>query len=1037
MKDKKNIKFKILIPFQVILFVTLLLVNFFMWTNSEILNNYIAYPNIIINYNDVNKNYDGNYYSYNYNSKDQIDEKIEDLAEEAEKEGAVLLKNNDALPLNASSKNPITINALGWSFYYPVNDGGGSGSIGTSQLISPEQCLKEVGININQKLKDNYIQWTEEHYKLWGQTKPTRPKIFTYDSSHWDIPELSYSDCSSILNKSKASSNNIQLVWIGRNGSELGDAPLKMDETGLVSFNKDSTKHYLELSNEEINLIEKAKELRGSHGKVIVILNTHSPMELASLQYDDKIDAICWVGAPGKTGYYAIGKILTGIYNPSGRLADTYAVDLMKNPVMKNFSDLDVNTNNEPLTHYSTSIAYGEGKTREVYYVDYEESIYLGYRFYETAVEQNYYSTKNLPNKIDDPYYNLDNGVVYPFGYGLSYTSFSQEIISSNYDNGEFVFEIKIINTGNVPGKDVVELYVETPYTSKIEKAKVVLCEFNKTRLLKPNEQQIIELRVKAEDIASYDDEINKCYVLEKGTYKFYLSVVNEINFGSHSWYYADEKSSVSFDDAIKEDIIYKEDYSGPRESEKYSHDESGEYFITAENQFDEFLIGNNLNTQNGYETLSRKSFNDSFPTSPTKQDKIMSDELKNILNNSLYDNYELVSKHNNANDIMPEINVNNNLQLIDLRGVNYNDDLWNSYVEQFTIEEMVNLVGDGAYKTNDVIRLGKPRTNDNDGPQVIKARAIDYRDFSAHLVPVTTEVVLASTWNLELLYEIGEAFGEEALHYGVNGWYAPAINIHRSPFGGRNFEYFSEDPFLTGKIAMAEVCGASSKGLITYIKHFAMNDQETWCREINAGKHKADDVVLLTWANEQTMREIYLRPFEIVVKNVKTTLKYLSQDGEKKEIKDFKGALGIMSSFNFIGNTWAGGNSALLNDILRGEWGFEGTIITDSAGEDYMYTDQALRAGGDLILHVGLKEIKDTQSPTAIKELQRAVKNICYTTAHSNVMNKIVPGCTIDYSLSSWQIALILGDAIGISIIIICGIFIYLDIIKNKKDSL
>ena len=619
----------------------------------------------------------------------------------------------------------------------------------------------------------------------------------------------------------------------------------------------------------------------------------------------------------------------------------------------------------------------------------------------------------------------------------MSYTKFEQKITQKSFVDGVFNITVDVKNTGSVKGKDVVQLYVEVPYEEGgVEKSKVTLAAFEKTAELDIGGLETITFSIKAEDIASYDDTKEKAYILDKGTYTFYLSVVDEVNYGSHGWAYADENSKAVFENAIPEKIVYSEDKDGKRESDA----------IEATNRFDENMKYNNLKVKDGSKTMSRRNFADTYPTAPLENDRKMTNELKAAVEyNSSFDTKENIEKHNDSKDVMPLVAQEYNIKLMDIRGEDYDSPVWQSFVEQFTIDELKILANRPGWQTEGISRLGKPLTVENDGPQCLKTASLGTEFGAKYLVAFPCEVVLAATWNDDLLYEIGRAIGEEGLQYGVNGWYAPATNTHRTPFSGRNFEYFSKDPVLAGKLCAKEVSGAASKGLYAFVKHFAVNDQESYARNLNAGASieidmsaenplKGNDCILLTWASEQSLREIYLKCFEIVFKEAKTDLKYLDGDGNVQIKKDFRAATATMTSFNCIGDTWAGGNKALITDVLRGEWGFEGFVLTDSVRTDYMYADQMLRAGGDACLMSTEIPIYDLESATAIKCLQESAKNICYTVAHSNAMNDVAPGSTISYGLAPWAICLLIGNIIAYALIIGGGVLIFLRVRDEKK---
>ena len=1004
------------------------------------------------------------------------------LARRAEGEGIVLLKNqNNALPLTnngapLSAGNTITVNGLGWSFYYPSLGGSGSGAVGSNDLVSPTQALEASNILVNQGLYDYYMDWSQAHYTDWMITKangyytdddkneaPARPTVGkTYDAA-WDVPELSAQEIQEACASSNAANNNVQILWLGRGGGEYHDLPTVMTKEGgsVNKYGVNPNKHYLELTDEEEAVLAQAKELRGQNGKIIVIVNANNTMELGNLEDDPMVDAILFVGGPGKHGFYAIGDVLCGAVNPSGRLADTYPADLLTSPVMMNFgSRVYYDPNGTFDNQYDTKISYLNGeKERPIMFVGYEEGIYMGYRFYETAAADGYFGTQSAGN---DPYYNRTNGVVYPFGYGLSYTTFTQSITNAEYKDGTFTFTVDVTNTGSVAGKDVVELYVETPYTAGgIEKAKVVLCGFDKTQILEPGKSETMTITVDQEDIASYDDKVNKSYVLDAGDYTFYLGTVDGTVYGSHAWAYAspaDSKALSGTDnaitfaqaDAVAKTVIYNDANDGPRDSERYAHNSEGTGYTAATNAFDRELTGSNLKVSNGDKTMNRAAgFQASWPTSPTSEDCVMPQELEDVLNDNNYSTKADVALHDSV-DEMPATGVNSGLMLIDLRGKDFDDPAWDSYIQQWTSDEMALLLGKAGFQTEAFTNHGKPTTLDNDGPQAFRHQALGEENEKIDTYYMTAfpcEVLLACTWNEDLLEEIGQSVGMEGSVNDMSGWYAPGLNTHRSPFGGRNFEYFSEDPFLAGKLCAREVSGAADYGVFCYIKHFAMNDQEAFARSWCCGMHmdesldryKNPEWILMTWAEEQTMREIYLKAFEIAIKEAKTDLIYVDNQGQQQVVEDFRAATGVMTAFSCVGNTWSGGNNALLQTVLRDEWGFHGTALTDYALHDFMYPDQMIRNGGTACLQSNRKDFVDQDSPSAttVAYLQKATHEMCYMVANSNAMNGIASGATIKYGLAPWEAGCIAADIItGALLLVVIGVTVYKVNDKKKRPE-
>ena len=1071
---------RIFIPATAVLLVLSLVVGGVMQYWSTVMDAVFGAASISITPASGTESWNTDYYGLTANgmTKEQTALDGQALARIAEGEGIVLLKNQDnALPLTSngtplSSSNPITVNGLGWSFYYPSLGGSGSGAVGSNDLVSPTQALADSNILINQGLSDYYVDWSNEHYTDWQITKangypedhdtntePQRPSMTNTFRASWDVPELNAQEIGEACDKANAADNKVQIVWVGRAGGEYHDAPRVMTKTGgsVNKYGVNPDKHYLELTDEEEAVLAKAKELRGQDGKVIVIINANNTMELGSLQDDPMVDAILFVGGPGKHGFYAIGDVLCGAVNPSGRLADIYPADLLTSPVMENFgSDVYYDANGTFDNQYDTMIPYLDGaKERPIMFVGYEEGIYMGYRFYETAAADGYFGAQS--GGID-PYYNRTNGVIYPFGYGLSYTTFSQSVKKAEYKNGTFTFEVEVTNTGSVAGKDVVELYVEAPYyTNGIEKSKVTLCGFDKTQILEPGKSETMTITVDQEDIASYDDTVNCCYVLDAGDYTFYLGTVDGTVYGSHAWAYAQpvdsksvsgEVSAVTFAqaDAVSKTMIYNDANDGPRDSERYAHNSEGTGYTTAVNAFERELTGSNLKVSNGDQTMNRTAgFESSWPTSPTPEDCIMPAELKAILIDNDYSTTAAVRLHDEDID-MPVTGVNSGLQLIDLRGVDFDDPVWDSYVQQWTPAEMALLLGKAGFQTEAFPQYGKPSTLDNDGPQTFRHQALgeeNKRIDTYYMTAFPCEVLLACTWNEDLLEEIGQAVGREGTVNDMTGWYAPGLNTHRSPFSGRNFEYFSEDPFLAGKLCAREVSGAADYGVFCYIKHFAMNDQEAFARSWNCGTHMHESMdryqnpewILMTWATEQTMREIYLKAFEIAIKEAVTDLTYLDSDGQPHTIENFRAASGVMAAFNCVGNTWSGGNYALLQTVMRDEWGLHGTALTDYALHDFMYPDQLIRNGGTAILQSNRKNFVDQDNPSAttVKYLQKATKDMCYMVANSNAMNDVAPGSVITYGIAPWELGCAI--ALGISAALLIAA-VTATAVKAKKEK-
>lgn len=861
------------------------------------------------------------------------------LGEEISSEGIVLLKNDSALPIQKGSK----INLFGWSSTNPLYGGTGSGGLNDSfPTVSLIEGLKNAGFEVN-----------EELVKFYTDFRQTRPTVGMWGQD-WTIPEPTieqYNEANILENARNYSDKAI--VVIARSGGEGADLPRSLDPSVEDTFvdggtfgskgirysdqkdDLDADKSYLELSNREIAMLDAVNK---KFKNIVVIINASNPMEFGFVNEYENISGVIWCPGAGQTGFNALGKILDGEVNPSGKTSDIFVYDLKNTPSYNNFGNFNY-------TNMDEFAAEDRGTSYNPSFVNYVEGIYVGYRFYETAAKENAI--------------NYAGYVQYPFGYGLSYTVFTKEMGEIVANDGKISIDVLVTNTGNTAGKDVVQLYYNPPYTNGgIEKASTNLVGFAKTKLLQPGDSQTVKITFAVEDMASFDEKIKKAYVLEAGVY--------EISLQEDSHNILDTRTF-----PVEEDILYGE-------TNKRSSD-----MEVATNKLDD-MRGN-------FTVLSRK---DQFANleealkAPTDFE-LPADKKAAFLNNSNYDgkNFDIES------DEMPKTNAGNKIKLVDLRGLDYDDEAWNSLLDNLSFEDMSKLVALGGYQTTTIGKIGKVQTVDCDGPSSINN---NFTKKGSIGLPAT--IMLANTFNTDLAHSFGENIGNMASQMEVSGWYAPAMNTHRSAFAGRNFEYFSEDPLLAGKIASEAVKGAADYGVYAYIKHFALNDQET-----------NRNYQLMTWADEQTVREIYLRPFEICVKNGK--------------------AKAVMSAFNHYGITPACASNEVLNKILRDEWGFRGMVLTDyfgAGGYGYMNADRGIRNGNDFCLtaiDAGYNYVKD-KSATAVIALRKASHNILYTTVNSRAY---APE-NLDLGMMRWQ-------AVTIMIDIICVIAATLLAIKAWKN--
>jgi beta-glucosidase len=810
------------------------------------------------------------------------------LAVDIENEGIVLLKNDEnALPLA-----PGNVNVFGWASTNPIYGGTGSGSLSDAyDTTSLLDGLADAGYTTNQELTDFYTSYAAERGKI------------AVTSADWTLPEPPAANYSESLIDDAKSFSDTAIVVIGRVGGEGLDLPTDMTADGITYNNNSSDyadftegMHYLELDNTEKDMLDL---VCSNFDNVIVVYNGANAFEMGFVNDYPQIKGVVWAPHPGQAGFESLGSVLSGKVNPSGKTSDTFIYDLTQAPSWNNFGDFPYDNVQE----FQVDSARGVRSPR---FVNYTEGIYVGYRFWETAADE---------GLVD---YNAI--VQYPFGYGLSYTTFTQEMSPIQYANGTVSFTVTITNTGSVAGKDVVEVYSNPPYTNGgIEKASANLITYEKTKLLDPGESQTISVSFDDDDLASYDDKNAKAYVLEAGTYTI------SINSDSHN---VITEQTIE----VPETITYNTD----------DNTHNGDQ-VAATNEFDD--------VNGGLEYLSRA---DGFANAQTAlaapTNYSMSDEYKaTYYNNGNYD----PTQFDDPSDVMPTTGAKNGLRLFDLRGLDYDDPKWDELLDQLTVDEMNALIANGGYQNAAVDSIGKIRLSDVDGPAALKD---NFTGVSSIGLP--SNVALACTWNKDLARQYGETIGDMAHDMYVTGWYAPSINLHRSAFGGRNFEYFSEDPVLTGTLASQQVQGAKEKGVYAFTKHFALNEQET-----------QRNGQLCTWANEQSIRELYLKPFETVVKDTPT--------GEA-----------IMGSFNYIGNTYSSARLNLNQNVLRDEWGFEGMVETDYfSGTNYGYqnADQVIRGGTDIMLaSTETTNYVTDFSATSVIQMRRAAKNILFTAVNS-----------------------------------------------------
>ena len=850
------------------------------------------------------------------------------LCAEIAEEGVVLLENDDnVLPVASGSK----LNVFGWASTNPCYGGTGSGALSDAfPTMSLLQGLQDAGIETNEELTQFYVDY-----------KADRPVVGMWEQD-WTLPEPAASLYTDELIENAKAFSDTALIVLTRVGGEGADLPTDMpavvdgswakqgtgdtyfagtyDDTLNEGNDWDEGDTYLNLTNQEEALLDL---VCANFDNVILLYNGANTMQLDFVDDYSQIKSVLWCPGTGQSGFTGLGKVITGEVNPSGKTSDTFIYDLKAAPSYNNFGNFLYTNMDEHIAGISVPA-----------FVNYVEGIYVGYKFYETA--------------DDEGLIDYDSVVQYPFGYGLSYTTFEQTLDSVTESDGTITVTATVTNTGSVAGKDVVEVYFNPPYTNGgIEKASANLIEFAKTGLLEPGASETVSVSFSVEDMASYDTYGAGCYVLEAGDYEISINSDSHTVIDSEVYTVA---STITYDENNK------------RESDA----------VAATNQFD-YAEGNvtYLSRADGFANYAEAT------AAPTNFE--MPEESKaTFYNNANYD----ATLDDAPDAVEPVTGQAGSLKLVDLRGADYDDPMWDDLLNQLTVDEMNSIISLGGYQTNSIASIEKVRTNDCDGPASIN------NNFTGKgSIGFPSAVLIANTWNKEIAHDFGSSIGEMANEMDVSGWYAPAMNIHRSAFAGRNIEYYSEDGVLSGLMASNAVLGAQEHGVYAYMKHFALNDQET---------NRCS--MLCTWSNEQAIREIYLKPFEICVKDANC------------------GA--VMSSFNYIGNRWAGGSESLCKTVLRDEWGFTGFVLTDYFGVyGYMNADQAIRNGTDCMLVNYPTATNDVAVRTAggIQAMREASHNILYTVVNSRAYaeENLNPG------MEAWEVAAIAVDVVVVALIL------------------
>lgn len=909
------------------------------------------------------------YYTSSFSDKAGASAYARETALDAQEEGTVLLENDGALPLSESERKVSVFGSGSVNLVYG-GTGSGEGNGGTKN-VDLYSALRAEGFSVNPVLEKFYLEKSRAGYRRGKGTDMNGGYLGKQGARDYgySVNEVERAQYSSALRSSYGEYSDAAIVVISRSGGEGQDLP-----TSMRAFYEGDERHYLELTQEEEELLEEVSS--GGFQKVILLLNTLNPFEADFLK---QTDAALWIGGPGQYGMTAVAQMLTGKRSPSGRLPDTFARDLLSSPAMQNYGD----------NRYTE-----KGAVTTAAYVAYAEGIYIGYRYYETR-----YFDAAMGHKGAGEF-DYEKEVVYPFGYGLNYTTFTRSEPKLEEEGEEFVLSVTVKNTGTRKGKETVQLYLQKPYTeydreNGVEKAAAELVGYAKTRSLSPGESERVEIRVKRNALASYDVHGAGTYLAEAGDYLFC---------------FADNAH------AAAETFLGGEGLTLPLLRELFEKSGTG-YPIVNRFETEEYS-----SLPGDVALLSRDDWTGTFPkpygrgeagaatyemTPEIKEEILNQDEKAHLGRNTDETDYLYSAKTGETRVEIGEAVTDSGAGLKFIDAVeadgfvrDYDDVFWAQLVKCMTKAELYRLLSSGFGQSPEILSIDKPKSITSDSPMGLH---------SGTLFPCYP--IQAATFDAEIAERVGDAIAEEAIWEDIRGWYAPACNTHRFPFGGRNYEYYSEDGTLAGKYAASVVRSTQAGGLFVHLKHFALNDQDT--NRGDRGNFKNGDPYngLCTYAGEQAIREIYLRPFQFAV-----------EEG---------GAHGVMTSYNRIGNTWSGGHHGLVTEVLRNEWGMQGIALTDYAGTFgyvYMNMNQGLRAGNSQWLHPSdAFPIDDKTSNAALYYMQKAAKDILFAEAHSSRVNNLryEDGSAVEltFRLPTWKgivLAVYLPMTVGMLLLVL-----------------
>jgi len=916
---------------------------------------------------------DSEYFKSSYASMEELETATAAMSEEIEAEGMVLLLNKDnCLPLGANQR----VSLFSESTVDMLYSGTGSGQVSTANVPTLRQAFETAGYAVNDTLWSFYEGNHEQYQRERMSWNP-----FANAQGVYRVNECPASEYTSAVRASFADYSDAAIFVFARSGGEQNDLNLTSDEGG---------RSFLSLTDDEASVLQMIQD-DPAFDKIIVLVNAGNMPELGWMENYSKIQACLWIGYVGQGGLHAMAKVFTGQVNPSGKLPDTIAYDPLGAPAAQNTDDNTYTNTDEIEALYGTFNVPSEYHYQNKY-VAYQEGIYIGYRYYETRYEDKVLGQGNAGS------YDYASAVQFPFGYGLSYTQFDYSNFRVQHSGEEYTVEITVTNTGSVAGKEVVQVYVQKPYTDYdkqhgIEKASVELAGFAKTGLLAPNTSETVHVTVHESQLKSYDTKGAGTYIVDEGTY--YLTVGRDSHDAVNNILAAKGKTTADGMTANGNASLVEEFH---RNFDADTYAVSATTGAKIENRF-EFADLNHYWSDITY--MTRSNWEGTFPT-----------HLQLTAPQQLIQDLDTESTflQEVPGDTPPTMGENIGLQLITLRGAAFDDEQWEVFLNQLTAQEMFDLIQLGGWRTMSTPSVGNPGATDQDGPQGISASIGGIADGEGvRCMAYPSTIVLAASFNEDLAHRMGLLIGEEALYADISGWYAPAINMHRNAFAGRNFEYYSEDPVLSGTLATQQVLGAQSKGMYCYIKHFALNDQET-------NRHSYS-----SFANEQSIREIYLAPFQMAVEK--------------------GGARAVMSSYQRVGAYWAGGCGPLLNDVLRNEWGFTGMVITDSANIGYanMHILSGIGNGGDMWLNTNAENyvISDMFSrPTLLNAMRNASHRILYNIVNSSAMNGISQTSRVVSITPAWMNWLHAADVV-IALVCVAGLgLVTMRVVKNKEED-